>query len=103
MSNNNMPTTMQIKKIILLFVVLTSFLSCNGQNKEHKTFFKNGQLKEQYSLDAKGQLAGEAKIYFENGQLSTIGNYKNGKKIGERKWYWDNGKLRGMVSFDEEK
>lgn len=90
-----------MKRLLFLLAILHLFFSCNGQYKEQKTFFKNGSVKEIYYLDENGQLAGEANKYFDNGKLSTVSKYKNGKKFGESKWYWKNGKLRGSVSFNE--
>jgi len=46
-----------------------------------------------YYINDKGQLHGEHKSYYSNGQLWIHCHYNNGKWHGEYKSYYDNGQL----------
>lgn len=92
-----------MKKILFALYILTLSLSCNGQNKEHKTYYDNGQILEDTYFNKEGKLTGEGKAYFKNGQLQSIGKYDNGKMIGNWKQYFDNGKLKIEGSYTEGK
>ncbi|MFT4800718.1 MAG: antitoxin component YwqK of YwqJK toxin-antitoxin module [Flavobacteriales bacterium] len=43
--------------------------------------------------------AQEHKEFYDNGQLSSIGNYVNGKEAGEWKSYQENGQLNAVVGL----
>ena len=47
------------------------------------------------------KLEGQLKIYYENGKLETIGNYKNREREGNQKWYRENGKLEQIEKFSQ--
>jgi len=94
--------------IILSALILCFFTVCEKNTKreiktnknipqkyrEWKSFYKNGQLKENGNfLDKKKN--GEWKYFFESGQLNVVTHYnKNGDPDGERRAYFKNGNLR---------
>ena len=49
-----------------------------------------------------GKIDGEARIYYENGNLKFVGNYKNGLKNGVSKDYYENGQLKALKEYDSE-
>lgn len=52
----------------------------------------NAVLSTEYYND-KGTLEGEKIVYYANGQIAEMSNYKDGKLEGVSKWYSENGKL----------
>jgi hypothetical protein len=126
-------TTMLKNIFPLIFFVLVIF-SCDqlapkstSETKEeepyHKvTYHSNGKLRTDVHLDSSGRYHGEAKKFYESGQLKSQttyqhgviqyakqyhenGNlemefpYKNGKKNGLRKKYWENGQLQSQMTY----
>jgi len=116
--------------LFLLFVVFSCDQSAPKSTAEvkkedpyHKiTYHKNGKLKTDVHLDSSRRYHGEAKKYYENGQLKSLitydhgviqhakqyhqnGNlemefpYQNAKKHGLRKKYWENGKLQSQMTY----
>lgn len=41
------------------------------------------------------------KDYHSNGELKTVGYYKNDKKVAHWKYYWDNGQLKKETTFEQ--
>lgn len=83
--------------IILLFASLVS-LSAFAQ-KEHKTFYDNGKIKEEGQYDKYGKEAGDWKFFYEDGTLSSISKFKKGKAIGEWKFYDVNRTLQTIITI----
>jgi antitoxin component YwqK of YwqJK toxin-antitoxin module len=72
----------------------------------HTIYRKNGtvEVRKNYSLGASGvELDGPYEDYHSNGQLSSKGTYKNGKKDGSWVWYYDNGQLQLKETFKDGK
>lgn len=57
-----------------------------------KKHYENGQLKSEANYK-NGKKEGLSKEYYENGQLKSEINWKNGKQEGLDKWYHENGQL----------
>lgn len=70
----------------------------DNQEGIRKTYYENGQLKEEANYK-NGKLDGEAKYYYKNGQLKEEANYKNGKLDGEAKTYYINGKIQNISQY----
>jgi antitoxin component YwqK of YwqJK toxin-antitoxin module len=72
--------------------------------KDTRTFFaeyyKNGQLKQQFSFDVKGKLNGYSEVYFENGCMRSKGYYQHGFYNGEWENFNQAGKLMSKDVYD---
>ena len=60
----------------------------NTSNKMIEEYFNN-----------EGELEGERKVYYKNGEVAEHALYENGKLEGEAKWYAANGKLIKVANF----
>jgi antitoxin component YwqK of YwqJK toxin-antitoxin module len=87
-----------MKKLLLLLLILNHLVACS-QGKEHKTYYENGQVKEQHYLDETGKVSGKWKVYYENGKLARTGNIKNGENEGEVKQYYPSGEQYSVISY----
>lgn len=104
-----------IKKMAF-FALSVLFLACsknetitetdkNGMKitfeRDKKTKLKNGKYTRFYNSGAKNEectfeqdsLQGERKLYYENGQLQVVENYKNNRYEGKYLSYFENGKM----------
>lgn len=104
-----------IKKMAF-FALSVLFLACsknetitetdkNGMKttfeRDKKTKLKNGKFTKFYSSGAKNEectfeqdsLQGERKLFYENGQLQVIENYKNNRYEGKYLSYYNDGKI----------
>ncbi|WP_369971600.1 toxin-antitoxin system YwqK family antitoxin [Psychroserpens sp. XS_ASV72] len=50
----------------------------------------------------KGELEGERKVFYENGQVAEVSHYSNGKLEGSSKWYSENGTLLKDFLYDND-
>ncbi len=57
--------------------------------------------KEHYNKN--GNLEGERVIYFKNGKIAELSNYKNGKRIGLATWYAENGNIQQESDYNNDK
>jgi hypothetical protein len=76
-----------LKRLCILVVVMGVISSVTAA----KTYWDNGNIRGEYSINAAGQLDGIYKAYYESGMLKTEGKYKDGKKIGLWTYYDENG------------
>jgi len=75
--------------IILLFTIL---FSCQKNDLiEKKTYFSNGNIKQICFINSKGILNGVYKVFYKNGNIESISNFKNNKLHGIQKYYEKNG------------
>jgi antitoxin component YwqK of YwqJK toxin-antitoxin module len=65
-------------------------------------YYANGQLKAKLPLDNMGKYNGQAKYYYQNGQVKTEGTFTRGFFSGEWKNYDKNGKLISKDEYDED-
>lgn len=68
-----------------------------------KSFWQNGYVNEEYTLDSAGQKQGAYKRGMENGKTLVISTYKDNLLDGPYKSFWPNGKLRGEGVFEKDK
>ena len=54
-------------------------------------------------VDDNGLKQGEWEGYYDNGELESKGNYKDGKRDGYWEDYWDNGQLESKGNFVDNK
>ena len=67
-----------------------------------RTFSESGQKLTEYSLDPEGKLHGLYLSWYEDGKLSKQLNYVNGQIEGEQKEYFPNGQLKHSVCFADQ-
>ena len=58
-----------------------------------KLYYENGNLESESNFKD-GKQEGLSKLYYENGDLESEGNYKDGKGEGLAKEYYENGNIR---------
>jgi len=88
------------KKIVLVFLVLSSFLlfrDCNAEVKTKKSYYKDRKVKIEMPYKD-GKKEGVAKLYDEDGRLIAETPYKNNKIEGLAKNY----DKRGSVISDSD-
>ncbi|MBE7442179.1 MAG: hypothetical protein HS119_06980 [Flavobacteriales bacterium] len=62
-------------------------------------YFKNGQMKSKVTYNNEYKLEGQYLEWNEKGQILTIGNYKNGKKVEIWKWFDENGNIKKEKNY----
>ncbi|MCQ4035479.1 toxin-antitoxin system YwqK family antitoxin [Kaistella montana] len=91
---------MKVITFIITVILLLYPVFIFSQNKEHKTYYPNGNVEQTGNYDSEGKSIGEWKFYHENGKLQTTAYYNsNGKPFGEWKFYHANGKLDGILNY----
>jgi antitoxin component YwqK of YwqJK toxin-antitoxin module len=65
--------------------------SRNIRTDNWKAWYSNEQLKDSFNF-VNGAAEGEARSYFEHGQLASVGTYHAGNFEGRWDWYHENGK-----------
>ena len=118
-----------MKILLTLFVLLFSFNSYGGSSdkticvdtdalirnniiylpNETKPFtgnnlckYENGQIKSEGNYKD-GKPDGKVIDWYENGQIEAEGNYKDGKLDGKATYWHENGKIKGKVTFKDGK
>ena len=66
------------------------------------SYYENGQLTFKGNFKD-GKPDGLSETYYENGQLWIKGNYKDGKKDGLEEWYYENGQLTQRANYKDGK
>jgi len=97
-----MKKVINMKKILALLIVLSTF-SANSQ-KKHQEYYKNGQLKS-VGRYKNGKKVKKWKKYYENGQLASKGRYKintsgHSYKIGKWKAFDKNGDIKQSGRYE---
>lgn len=69
----------------------------DGINRSIQEYFKNGQLKGKFKLNSKGQFDGEAKYFYKDGRVRSIGFWKDGFEEGD----WLNYDNKGNLTTEE--
>jgi antitoxin component YwqK of YwqJK toxin-antitoxin module len=64
-------------------------------------YYANGQLKASLPLDGMGKYNGQAKYYYQNGQVKSEGTFIHGFFSGKWKNYSENGRLISKDEYDE--
>ena len=117
-----------MKKLLLLFIPLMFFFGCDNRilindldrqiignydavlfyyESELFTgtaydFYENGQLKSEWNFKD-GEANGSFKEYYENGQLFEDGHWKDGLRHGNFKEYYKNGQLNSVWNIKDGK
>lgn len=68
------------------------------QHGPTKTYFENGEIQSDFNYK-EGKPDGSQKDYYKNKQLKTDYFYKNGNRFGEGKYYYKNGKLLSIGHY----
>ena len=98
-------------KVLLTFFVLFLFpilISCNSYSgSSDKTvcvdtdaLIRNGII---YLPNETKPFTGNNLCKYENGQIKSEGNYKDGKPDGKATYWHENGKIKGKVTFKDGK
>lgn len=66
---------------------------------EYKTYYDNGQVKNQFTFNQAGKREGVQKYYYSDGTVQIEGNWANGKENGLVKEYYEDGSLRKTVDY----
>ena len=64
--------------------------------------YENGQIKSEGNYKD-GKPDGKVIDWYENGQIEAEGNYKDGKLDGKVTYWHENGKIKGKVTFKDGK
>lgn len=116
--SNNPDSAGSVKKVVYIDTITEEKIAEKYFHEDKSLFmeynFKNGKregvAKSFYPKTAKpwslhtyreGQLHGEYKTWFENGQLRMEGQYEMGKEAGVWKVYQENGTLVEEINFDK--
>jgi len=86
-------------KAIIISFSLVICISCENKRIE-RTFFDNGNKKEEYSLDDNGEIEGDYVSYFSNGDTNTSCVYRRGSKNGILKEFYKGNKLKAIMYFE---
>ncbi len=73
----------------------------DGKNYEGAEYYPNGQIIGKLNYIKPGVFDGEAKYFYPNGQIKSIGNWKGFKKIGTWKNYKTNGDIKSINEYDD--
>lgn len=68
--------------------------------KEHKQYFANGKLKQQYEL-VNGYRHGKFRSYYANGKLNAEGEYLMGDQVGKWVWFDDKGQITQEGTYED--
>ena len=72
----------------------------DGKNYESAECYPNGQLKGKLNYSVPGVFDGEAKYYYEDGRVRSIGKWKGYDQIGTWKDYNEHGELVRIKKFN---
>ena len=81
----------------------TNYQSINDGGERHgiqESYYENGQLDSKLNFKD-GKIDGLGESYYENGQLYNKVNYKDGKEDGLRESYYENGQLWFIKNFKD--
>lgn len=67
---------------------------------KYKAYYPNGVLQGEVFY-TNGEMNGEIKEYYENGNLRLVGNYKKSLENGEWKFYLEKGNLQSIVNYKD--
>lgn len=88
-----------MKKILLILIVSMSLISCG----EPEQSINREQLQERnevkYEVNQETPYTGKVIDYYENGQIQSKENYKDGKLNGERITYYENGQIEYKENY----
>lgn len=86
---------------------LVKYFQAEGDNRvkiKEEKFYEDGTREYVGTFDETGKRHGEWRYFFPNGNLWSLGEYKNGLKHGKKEVYWPDGTKRYVGQFkDDEK
>ena len=74
-------------------------ISKEGVKMSQQKFYENGEKETEGSFNEKGERTGIWKYWYQNGNLWSVCEYKNGKRDGKTTVYYKNGNIRYEGSF----
>lgn len=75
----------------------------DGKQLAKKSWYENGQLKQEVLFDSEGRRDGVAKEWFANGQLNTLVSYKHDVKDGNAEEWRENGQPKSLYPYKDGK
>lgn len=81
-------------------IVLGYFKREDGKNYEGAEYYETGQIKGILKYSEPGNFDGEAKYYYEDGRIRSMGKWKSFKQVGIWKNYNKSGELESVREFD---
>lgn len=88
-----------MKKISVLLFLSGFIFSCNNDLQRIETTYTNGNLKEIYYINSKGEKEGKDYEFYENNKLKNVFNYKNGRFEGKAYLFDKKGVLRMIENY----
>jgi antitoxin component YwqK of YwqJK toxin-antitoxin module len=85
-----------MKKIIIIIGFIMFVLPLFSQNIRDTSYYSNGNKREILSFNSNSQLDGICYAWSENGVLTGIAYYKNGRKHGD----WKIWRLDGSLAYE---
>ncbi len=82
------------------YLMLEGSLECDRPIGVWKGFYLGGQEKFSGNYDLDGKETGTWKTYYENGVVSSVGDFLAGKRVGEWRWYYPNKQLKDQGVFE---
>lgn len=89
--------------ILLLVAVLFSNVLSAQELKKTETFYADGKVKELYQADAKGLKQGSYTLFYPNGNLQLLIEFKNGVKNGKFTSWHSNAKIKEESNYTDNK
>lgn len=89
-------------KIFLIIFGIFFLSACSPQDGAHEAYYENGQIQTRANYKD-GREDGLYESYYENGQLRVKIAFKDGKRDGLAEWYYENGQIRSRQNFREGK
>ena len=97
-----MPRKSEFMRKYLLFVLIYCVILFAQDNRVKKTFYPNGKTESEVTYKDSVR-EGEAKFYYEDGNLKEERLYVNGRVAGLVKIYYPNGKLKELINIEDGK
>ena len=91
-----------MKKLLLLFIT-TSFVLSQNLIEDVSDRYENGNIKIiSYYQKTGGKLELVKKeTYYESGQISREGNFKDGEEDGKWTWYYEDGSIARVEGYKD--
>lgn len=87
--------------IIFIAVGAVFLLSKIYEKNKRTEYFSSGKIKQEYYVNSKGEADGRLTKYFEDGSISSLVDFKDGKQHGWSQFFRKNGSMRRKTYFEK--
>jgi antitoxin component YwqK of YwqJK toxin-antitoxin module len=87
-----------MRTILSYGLVLFLFISCKQEIKRNN--YPNGKIEEEY-FEVNGKKNGMYKSFYENGIVSSVGEFKFGQMHSDWKYYYSTGQLMSIQKYNK--